>query len=204
MFCNSHSSACALHQSLLLVTTFCALVTHSQPVVARRRTSRQGASGTLICSKLHMQGTAAANHARVSTSTWLATGWHSRFHLRKGLNSGNPVRSTFPTRAVFHPQLGRQIANIMTVQTDCRLCARSAVMSTAFTQRCLHALHCMHTCVGQHGGSAPCCCLIFRTVAHTGWICSVSSINSRTTTAVCSSCLATVTAGNLHSPELQN
>ena len=62
-----------------------------------------------------MQSTAAANHARVSTSAWLATRWRSRFHLRKGLNSGGPGR---PTRAVFHPQLGKQIANIMTVQTD--------------------------------------------------------------------------------------
>lgn len=132
-----------------------------------------------------MQSTAAAKHARVSA--WLLTRWRSRCHLRKGRNSCTPIRSTSLTRAVFHPQLGKQIAKIMTVHTDAVV---AAVLSTVFTQGYLHALHgaACTPVFGQRGASAPCCCLMCQAVAHTGWICSASSINSRTTTAVCNPC----------------
>ena len=57
---------------------------------------------------------------------------------------------------------------------------------------------------GQRGALAPRCCLICQAVALTGWIFSVSNINTRTTTAVCNPCLATAAADDLHSPELQH
>lgn len=65
-----------------------------------------------------MQSAAAASHARIPRCAWLADCWRSRVPLRQGLSSYNPVRSAIPACAVFRPQIGKQIANIMTVQTS--------------------------------------------------------------------------------------
>ena len=100
-------------------------ILHASEHVTTRKCFRHRAIGkntvqhcihrTLSCARLHMHITAGKRHVLAFTSASPAIRSRSRSHLRKGFKSCAPVRSTLPTRAVFHPLTGKQIANIMTV-----------------------------------------------------------------------------------------